>query len=36
MVIRYETDGDTVYAVREDENGNRWYEPVLVNGEVLW
>lgn len=36
IVIRYEEDGNKLVAVCEDSSGERWYEIVLVDGEVLF
>ena len=29
-------DGDNLVVLWEDDNGNRWYETVIKNGEVQW
>ena len=35
-IIRYETDGEDLIAVCEDDNGNRWYEVIIRNGKVTF
>lgn len=35
-IIRYEEDGDTLVAVCENKNGERWYEVVLKNNEPVF
>jgi len=32
--VRYERDGDSLWALWENEEGDRWYEAVILNGEV--
>jgi hypothetical protein len=36
MAVRYETIGTDLWVLWEDDNGNRWYEIVVKNGEVQW
>lgn len=33
LIVRYETDGDTLIAVCENQNGERWYEVIKVKEE---
>jgi hypothetical protein len=35
-IIRYEVDGEDLIAVCEDDDGNRWYEVIVRNGEVTF
>jgi hypothetical protein len=35
-IIRYEMDGEDLVAVCEDDDGNRWYMPIIKNGEVVF
>jgi len=35
-LIRYEYEPDNVWAIWEDENGNRTREHIVINGEVQW
>jgi hypothetical protein len=35
-IVRHERYGDNVQALWEDEEGNRWYVAVVINGEVQW
>jgi len=32
MLVRYEKDGNDVWALWENEDGNRWYEHIVVKG----
>lgn len=34
-IIRYETEGNKVFAVCEGLDGERWYELILIDGEVM-
>lgn len=36
VIIRYETEGDTLFAVCENKDGERWYEVMLKNNEPLF
>jgi len=35
-LIRYEYEPDNVWALWEDDTGHRWYEHIVINGEVQW
>lgn len=35
-IVRHERDGDNISALWENDNGDRWYVQVVVNGEVQW
>ena len=35
-LIRYEYEGRNVWALWEGEDGERWYEQIVVEGEVQW
>jgi len=35
-IVRHERDGDNVVALWENEDGDRWYVQVVINGEVQW
>ena len=35
-LIRYEYEPDNVWAIWEDENGNRTREHIVINGGVQW
>jgi len=35
-LIRYERDGDNIWALWESNDGDRWYEHIVINGEVQW
>ena len=35
-IVRHERDGENVVALWENEDGNRWYVQVVINGEVQW
>ena len=36
FVVRYEEDGDKLIAVCEDKDGNRWYEIIKIDENVLF
>ena len=36
MLIRYEYAPNNVWALWEDDDGHRWYEHIIINGEVQW
>lgn len=36
FAVRYETEGNDLLILWEDNAGNRWYERIIVNGEVQW
>lgn len=33
-IIRYEGDDTNLVAVCENQDGDRWYMPIIVDGEV--
>lgn len=35
-VIRYEEDGNKLVAVCEDGDGNRFYQTIMIGGEVVF
>ena len=35
-IVRHERDGDNIFALWENEDGDRWYVQVVINGEVQW
>jgi len=35
-IVRHERDGDNVVALWEDDDGHRWYEHIVIDGEVQW
>jgi len=35
-IVRHERDGDNICALWENDNGDRWYVQVMINGEVQW
>lgn len=35
-IIRYEEDGDTLFAVCQNKDGDRWYEVILKNNEPVF
>ena len=35
-LIRYERYPFNVWALWENEDGHRWYEHIVINGEVQW
>lgn len=36
ILVRFEYDGNDVLALWQDNNGHRWYERIVINGEVQW
>ena len=36
MLIRYEYAPNNVWALWEDDDGHRWYEHIVIDGEVQW
>ena len=35
-IVRHEQDGDNISSLWENDNGDRWYVQVVINGEVQW
>ena len=35
-IVRHERDGDNISALWENDNGDRWYVQVVINGKVQW
>ena len=35
-IIRYEYEDDNIIAVCEDDEGNRWYEVIMRDGEIVF
>lgn len=35
-LVRYEYEGADVWALWENDNGERWYEHIVVEGVVQW
>ena len=35
-IVRHERDGDDICALWENEDGDRWYVQVVINGKVQW
>lgn len=35
-LIRYEYEPHNVWALWENQDGERWYEHIVINGEVQW
>jgi hypothetical protein len=35
-IVRHEEVGKDILALWENDNGDRWYVQVVINGEVQW
>ena len=35
-LIRYEREPHNIWALWEDEDSHRWYEHIIIDGEVQW
>lgn len=35
-LVRYEREANNVWALWEGENGDRWYEHIVIDGVVQW